>query len=89
MERARVIVYSAHESMCVPCREVEEFLSAHRVPFVRKDIAEDEEALEEFLEASKGGAPVPVIRIGGEVIFGFDRPTLAKALALDDGPAGP
>jgi len=82
--KAEVIVYSAHESICVPCRETEEFLRAHQIPYERKDIVEDPEALEEFLAITNGAESVPVLRVGRKILVGFDAGILRRELGLDD-----
>jgi glutaredoxin len=50
------------------------------VEFAARDIAEDEEALAEL--ERMGTMTTPVTIIGGEVIVGFDRRKLERALGL-------
>jgi glutaredoxin len=58
---------------------VKELLSQKGVPFVERDVSQDEGALAE-LEAL-GVMTTPVTVIGGEVVIGFDRPALERLLS--------
>jgi hypothetical protein len=51
------------------------------VPFTLRNIAEDPSALEELL--ALGIRATPVIRVGEEVIVGFDRGKLERLLARE------
>lgn len=86
MDPPTVVLYTAHEGLSAPCREVEQFLSRHRIPYVRREITQDPEALEEMLEGTNGSAPVPVVRIDRRSIFGFDSANLRDAPGLWDTP---
>ena len=81
-----VVVYTAEEGLCEPCREVEQFLTRYRISFVRKEITQDPEALEEMLELTGGREPVPVVRVDRVVIVGYDPARLRDALGLWDTP---
>jgi len=59
---------------------VKQFLAAKGVPFTNKDIAEDEQAMRELEQL--GAAQVPVIVVDGQVVLGFDRTKLQRALGL-------
>ncbi len=59
---------------------MKQFLTAKGVPFTTKDIGEDEQAMKELEQL--GVAQVPVIVVDGQVILGFDRTKLQKALGL-------
>lgn len=61
---------------------MKEFLTAKGVPFTNKNIADDENAMEELQERVPGAATVPVIIVGDQVIMGFDRTKLQKALGM-------
>jgi glutaredoxin len=61
---------------------VKEFLTAKGVPFTNRDIAGDEAAMRELQDRVPGAATVPVILVADEVIMGFDRTKLQKALGL-------
>jgi glutaredoxin len=57
---------------------VKEFLSQKGVPFVERDVAQDEAALSELEQL--GVFTTPVITIDGEVVIGFDRERLHTLL---------
>jgi len=57
---------------------VKEFLSQRNVPFVERDIAEDETALAELEQL--GVMTTPVTLVDGEVVVGFDRERLNALL---------
>jgi len=59
---------------------VKQFLTAKGVPFTIRDIAEDEQAMRELERL--GVAQVPVIVVDDQVIMGFDRTKLQKALGI-------
>ncbi len=61
---------------------MKEFLTAKGVPFTNRNIAEDEKAMEELQQRVPGATTVPVVIVGDEVIMGFDRTKLQKALGL-------
>jgi len=53
---------------------VKEFLSQKEVPFVERDVSQDQGALAELAEL--GVMTTPVTVIDGEVVVGFDRDKL-------------
>jgi hypothetical protein len=57
---------------------VKAWLSQRQVPFVEKNVREDQVALDEL--RGMGFNSVPVTVIDGERILGFDQDRLAKAL---------
>jgi glutaredoxin len=57
---------------------VKEFLSQNGVPYVERDIADDEKALEE-LEAL-GLMTTPVVKIDDDIVVGFNRRRLKDLL---------
>ncbi len=61
---------------------MKEFLTAKGVPFTNKDVTADIAAFEEMQKATHGATTVPVVLVDDEVIMGFDRTKLQKALAL-------
>lgn len=56
----------------------EEFLSQRNVPFVVRDIMNDQSAMDELLEI--GVLTTPVTVFDGEVVVGFDRARFEKLL---------
>lgn len=77
-----VTVYST--PWCAFCKTEKQWLDSLGVPYVSKDIEEDEGAKEELLAKLDGVFKgVPTTDIGGEMIVGFDRPKLQAALAAN------
>jgi glutaredoxin 3 len=73
----KVKVYST--PTCPYCTMAKDFLKDLDVEFEDIDVAEDHEAAKEMVEKS-GQMGVPVIVIGDEVIVGFNKPAIEKAL---------
>lgn len=76
----KVIVYGT--AWCGYCTRARSWLTAHKVQFESKDIEKEPDAAEE-LEVKKRRAGrrqggVPVIDVGGELVFGFDVPALER-----------
>ena len=55
-----------------------EFLSQRNIPFVERDIMNDQSAMDELLEI--GVMTTPVTVIDGEIVVGFDRARFEKLL---------
>jgi glutaredoxin len=64
---------------------VKGFLSENGISFVERDVAEDPAALRELEEL--GIMTTPVVRIGEEVVVGFDRARLAALLGISTSQA--
>jgi len=60
-----------------------EFLDEHKIPFTDHNVAEDAAKRQEMIERS-GQMGVPVIFIGDEMIIGFNKDKLAKALGVEE-----
>lgn len=73
----KVIVYST--PTCPYCKMAKEYLKENKIPFEDIDVAHDQEKAKEVVEKS-GQMGVPVIDIKGEIIVGFDKPKIEKAL---------
>lgn len=74
-----VTIYST--PTCPYCKMAKEYMKENGVEFKDVDVAADEKAAEEMIEKS-GQMGVPVLDIGGEIIVGFDREAIKKALDL-------
>ena len=76
---SKVTIYST--TWCAFCGTEKQWLEKLGVEFDAKDIEEDKVDYEELM-AKLGGnfQGVPVTDIDGEIILGFDRPKLQKAL---------
>ena len=68
---------------------MKEFLSQRDIPYTEKYVDRDRDAAIEMIRRS-GQQGVPVTVIGDQVIVGFDRPRLERAITAmrDAGPAG-
>lgn len=74
-----VKVYST--PTCGYCRMAKEFLKQNNIEFTTIDVSEDEAAAQEMVNRT-GQMGVPQIDIDGEIIIGFDKPALKKALDI-------
>jgi glutaredoxin-like YruB-family protein len=75
----KVKVYST--TTCPWCVKVKEFLKEHKVAYEDINISTDEKARAEMFEKS-GQFGVPVVEIGDNIIIGFNREALKKALKI-------
>ena len=73
----KVIVYST--PTCPYCNLLKEFLKEKKVAFKEIDVSQDHGAAKEMIEKT-GQIGVPVTIIGKEVIVGFDKQAIEKAL---------
>ncbi len=64
---------------CPWCKKAKEFFQEENIEFQEYNVAEDEEKAKEMIEKS-GQRGVPVIDVDGEVIVGFDKKRVKKAL---------
>jgi len=78
-EKPVVKVYST--TTCPYCTMAKSFLKEHGVEFVDKNVGVDGAAAREMVEKS-GQMGVPVLEINGEIIVGFNRDAITKALNL-------
>lgn len=84
---ATIVVYTA--SWCGACRSTISYLKQRRVPFIEKDIEEDESAAIEMqrklARAGMRGGSIPVLDIRGKILVGFDKRAIDKALMATSG----
>jgi glutaredoxin 3 len=66
---------------CVYCKMAKEFFRNNGVGYEEFDVVSDLKAREEMV-AKSHQLGVPVIDIDGEIIVGFDRDHLARALGI-------
>lgn len=78
-EEPAVIVYST--TTCPYCTMAKNFLRENGVKFVDKNVGNDAAAANEMVEKS-GQMGVPVLDINGEIIVGFNKDAIARALNL-------
>lgn len=74
-----VKIYSTE--WCHFCKEVKKFLEENNIEFEEIDVGKDQKAAQEMVEKS-GQMGVPVLDINGEIIVGFDKAKIKKALKL-------
>lgn len=74
----QVIVYST--TWCGFCKMAKQYFDSKNVKYTEIDVEQDRDAAMKMVEES-GQMGVPVIRIGKELIVGFDRPKIDAALA--------
>ena len=66
---------------CMYCNMVKAYLTQHNVKYKDYNVAEDQEKGREMVEMT-GQMGVPVIKIGDEIIIGFDQPRIAELLDI-------
>jgi len=74
-----VIIYTT--THCPYCHMAKEFFKKNNVKYKEINVEEDEKAAEEMIEKS-GQMGVPVIDIDGQIIVGFNKTAIEKALKL-------
>ena len=81
------IIYGAN--WCKPCHMAADYLQAHGVTVIHKDIEESEAAQAEMNQklarAGRGGASIPVIDIMGQILVGYSASALDQAIAAAQG----
>jgi len=75
----QVKIYST--PTCPYCKMTKQFLKENKIEFTDINVADDEAAAKEMVEKS-GQMGVPVLDIEGEMIVGFDKVKIKKALGL-------
>ena len=71
-----VTIYSS--SSCHFCKMAKEFLKNKGIEYTEKNISEDPEAKKEMMKMGFTG--VPVICVGDETVYGFDKDKIEKLL---------
>lgn len=75
----KVTVYST--STCPYCIRTKQFLKDNDIEFEDVDVSDDQEKAQEMIQKS-GQMGVPVLDIDGEIILGFDKEAIKKALNI-------
>ncbi len=73
-----VTIYST--PVCHFCQAAKEYFKDNNVEYTEHDVAADQEQRQAMIEMT-GQMGVPVIKIGGEVVVGFDEDKVAELLA--------
>lgn len=74
-----VTIYST--PVCHFCHVAKDFFTANNVKYTEHDVAADAEKRQEMIEITNQMG-VPVIRIGDDVVIGFDEGKLKELLGL-------
>lgn len=74
-----VAVYST--PTCPYCLRAKQFLKDNNIDFRDIDVSSDHTAADEMIKKS-GQMGVPVIDIDGQIIVGFDKEAMSRALGL-------
>ena len=74
-----VKVYST--PTCPYCKGAKQFLKENNIEFEDIDVSSNQAAAQEMIQKS-GQMGVPVLEINGQIITGFDKEAISKALEL-------
>lgn len=66
---------------CVYCKTLKEYLKSNEIDFEDIDVSKDEKELQKMIKIS-GQMGVPVVEIDDNVIVGFDKEKIDKALDI-------
>ena len=80
-EQAKVEIYSTPS--CHFCHMAKEWLTEKGIPYVDYNVGEDMARRKEMVEIT-GQLGVPVIKIGDDVMIGFNQEQMAKILEVAD-----
>ena len=83
MEEKKSMVKVYTTTTCPYCTMAKSFLKENGVEFVEKNVGSDRAAAVEMVEKS-GQMGVPVLEINGQIIVGFNREAIKKALNLGE-----
>jgi len=67
---------------CPWCLKTKEFLKENNIEYEDINVAGDQEKAHEMIEKS-GQMGVPVLDIDGEILIGFDKEKIKKALKME------
>lgn len=74
-----VTIYST--PVCHFCHAAKEFFKENDITYVEHDVAADADKRQEMIDLT-GQMGVPVIKIGEDVVIGFDEPKVKELLKL-------
>lgn len=74
----KVVLFTT--SSCSWCRRAKKYFKENRVPFKEVNVEKDPEAARDLVKKT-GQTGVPVVKIGGRWIAGFDRPAIERELS--------
>lgn len=76
---AAVTIYST--PVCHFCQAAKEFFGENKVEYTEHDVAADADKRQEMIDLT-GQMGVPVIRIGDDVVIGFDEDKVKELLGM-------
>ncbi len=79
MSSQNVIVYST--PTCPYCKLTKEYLKEKNIPYKEIDVSADPAAANEMVKKS-GQMGVPVVEVGSQIIVGWNKSELEKALGV-------
>ena len=78
-KQPKVIIFTT--PTCSWCKRAMKYFREHNIKFKQVDVSRDPVAARDMQKMS-GQMGVPVIKIGKEVIVGFDKPKIDKLLGI-------
>ena len=79
METKEVTIFST--PTCHFCHAAKEFFTENNVPFTDINVATNLDKRKEMIEMS-GQMGVPVIKVGDDIVVGFNQPVLKELLSI-------
>ncbi len=79
MSQPSITVYSA--PWCGFCVAAKRYLDDKGIKYIEKNVDEDRSYAEEAVQKS-GQMGIPVLDIDGNIVVGFDRPTIDRLVGL-------
>lgn len=73
----RVVLFTT--SSCSWCKRAKKYFKENRVPFKEINVEKDQRAARDLVKKT-GQMGVPVVKIGGKWIVGFDKPAIEREL---------
>jgi glutaredoxin-like YruB-family protein len=77
---SEVLIYTTPS--CTYCKTAKSYFQQHDIDYTEIDVSRDPVRAQEMINKS-GQTGVPVIDVDGEIIIGFDKRRLARALDLE------
>lgn|GEM_PF-742576 len=75
----KIVIYTV--SWCPHCRELKEYLTAHNIPFINRDVELDPAAMDQLVQKyNTYGVPVVVLGNDQEILKGFTPTEFEKAV---------
>jgi len=75
----KVLIYTTNT--CPYCQMTKEFFKENKIDYKEINVSNDQKAAKEMIDKS-GQLGVPVVEIDGQIIIGFNKQALKKALDI-------